>query len=206
MTVQQQSEPFVYGREYYEGPYHTGYYRLPERSPEEVNGEWAHMGCRKQCREAWAELGEPISGQVLEVGIHHGKTAVWMLEDFPGVEQLWGFDWSRVAVAFCKRIAHPRLVVLEADVQKLPMRAGWFDWINCTDMTEHLPQPVYERMISELCRVAKPDARLILKQGLSEHPAHIHRLSEEQLVADFTARGWRLVTDLPHRHHLLERA
>jgi hypothetical protein len=61
-------------------------------------------------------------------------------------------------------------------------------------------------MISELCRVAKPDARLILKQGLSEHPAHIHRLSEEQLVNDFISSGWRLVAELPHRHHLFERA
>jgi hypothetical protein len=188
---------FVYGREVCETAYHTKAFRLPERTPEEVNAEWAARGYKEQCLQVWKEL---------EVGIHHGKTAASMLERFPAIEQIWGVDFSRVAVAFCRRIAHPKLVVLEGDVQDLPMRASWFDWINCTDMTEHLSQPAYQRMIGELRRVAKVDARLILKQGEPGHCEHINCMSDEQLLADFGAVGWRRLRALGQGHYLLGKA
>ena len=140
------------------------------------------------------------------MGIHHGKTACWMLDEFPDIRRVWGVDWSQVAVDFCRRLGRQRLVPFTGDVRRLPFVAGLFDAISCIDVTEHLPPDVYRAALAELTRVSGPGTVLVLHHGRSAHPSHVNNIGEATLLEDFAAVGWRLRGSTPDQYHVLQRA
>ena len=133
--------------------------------------------------------------------------AVWMLEEFPGIERMCMFDFSSVAIEHCGEVKshRDRMVIWQGDVTSVPVADDFFDFLNCTDVTEHLPEETYRDMIEELHRVLKPGGHMLLMQGKTRLPEHIHIVKEEALVADFETAGFVKVTGLPHRHHLLRK-
>ena len=197
---------FAYTREWYEREYHERLYRLHEATPAAVSAKWCPQGYREQLRAAWALLPGPLSGDVLEVGIHHGKTACWMLDEFPGIRRVWGVDWSQVAVDFCRKLGRRRLIPFCGDVRRLRFVAGFFDAVSCVDFTEHLPPDVYRAALAELTRVSGAGTVLILHHGRSAHPAHVNPISEATLLDDFAGAGWRHIASTADHYHALQRA
>ena len=199
---------FVYGRAVYEGPYHRDSLKLDRRDPEEVLAEWEERGYRQRLRDVWAGMPKAIGGRVLEVACHHGKSAFWMLEDFPRIEQMHMFDFSRVAIEHCKRYEKHRAktTIWCGDVTDIWTRDEYYDWITCLDVTEHLPPKVYKAMLRELWRVCKPNRYLVLMSGSDQQCVeHINLMRDRDLLADFVAIGWRHIASMAHRHYLLHK-
>ena len=196
---------FAYTRAWYESEYHGRLYRLHEATPAAVAETWAKPDYLRHLRDAWALLPRPLSGEVLEAGIHHGKTACWMLDEFPDIHHVWGVDWSQVAVDFCCTLGRRRLIPFRGEVQRLPFVAGLFDAVSCVDITEHLPPDVYRATVAELSRVAGPGALMILHHGRSAHPSHVNDISEATLLYDFARAGWCRIGSTPEHYHALQR-
>lgn len=196
---------FAYTRDWYEREYHEGLYRLHETTPAEIAEKWAKPRYLSHLRAVWALLPRPLAGEVLEVGIHHGKTACWMLDEFPDIRRVWGVDWSQVAVDFCHMLGRRRLIPFRGDVQRLPFVAGLFDAISCVDFTEHLPPPVYRATVAELSRVSGPGTMMILHHGRPPRPEHINDIPEATLLTDFAAAGWQHIASTQEQYHVLQR-
>jgi ubiquinone/menaquinone biosynthesis C-methylase UbiE len=146
----------------------------------------------------------------LEVACMYGKTAFWLAQRYPELD-VWAFDFSRRFVD-ATRAASPigdRLTLWQGDATDIYLGAERFDQffhlVTCLDVTEHLPDHVYRRMLSELARVTRAGAHLLMMQGNTVHVEHIHILPESELVSDVVAAGFELVDTLPDRHHLFRR-
>ena len=196
---------FAYTREWYEREYHEAIYALHTSTPDEIAEQWAKPHYREHLTAVWALLPRPLAGRALEVGVHHGKTACWMLDEFPAITALWGVDWSQVAIDFCERLGRKRLIPYCGLAEALPFTDNYFDAVSCVDFTEHLPPPVYHAVVEELTRVAAPGAPMILHHGRTAHPAHINPISEATLLADFFVAGWRHIAGTAEGYHALER-
>lgn len=63
-----------------------------------------------------------------------------------------------------------------SDASNLPVETGSFDAVLCTEVLEHVPDPV--AVVRELGRVLKPDGRLMLTaplgSGLHQEPFHFY--------------------------------
>lgn len=62
------------------------------------------------------------------------------------------------------------------DATEIPVDAGSFDVVLCTEMLEHVPEP--EAVIRELARVLRPDGKLLLTaplgSGIHQEPHHYY--------------------------------
>jgi len=150
--------------------------------------------------------GEKITNW-LEVACMQGKTAYAILQRYPHVH-MYMFDFSETAVDWLRKNfpTNYKWTLWRGDIRNIrngdATYDGYFDVITCIDVTEHLPGEIYIDGIGEMYRVLKPGGCLILMQGNTHQPEHIHILSEEELVRDFCARGFDYIKTLPHRHHL----
>lgn len=62
------------------------------------------------------------------------------------------------------------------DAADIPVPDGTFDVVLCTEMLEHVPEPI--KIVAELARVLKPDGKLILTaplgSGIHQEPFHYY--------------------------------
>lgn len=61
---------------------------------------------------------------------------------------------------------NPTGVALLADATRIPIAAGTIDVVLCTNVTHHLTDPLFDRMICECARVLKPEGKLILSDAI----------------------------------------
>ena len=199
---------FEYSKKWYDEVYHSW---LPNVSYKERMQYCEEAGYKKRLVEVFNSIEVKQEKQNwLEVACHHGKTAFWLAENFRSVK-FWMFDFSDVAVNWCKRNnpISDRAVIWCCDCTRIQYEGDnfddYFDLVTCIDVTEHVPPDVYLKMITELYRVTKPGGLLVLMQGTGKMASHIHVLPEEKLVEDFCAVGFILIKELPHRHHLFQK-
>lgn len=100
--------------------------------------------------------------RVLDVGCGKGRFARLVKERFPGSE-VWGLDISaemlKCAPADLRRIA--------GSMTELPFPGAAFDGVYATESLEHAVE--IETAVAELCRVARPGARIaIIDKNLQE--------------------------------------
>ncbi len=78
----------------------------------------------------------------------------------------------------------------------LPFRDACFDSILCTEVLEHIPQPM--TALLEMARVARPGAFLLLTVPLSEQlheePLDFYRFTKHGLLYILRNTPWRVVT------------
>lgn len=203
--------PFTYSQQWYDKAYHIGRMGLDWKRFSALNAQCEQSGYRAMRDHVLDEIPIPQKRtEWLEVGCHHGLTAYWVAKRFPQVK-LHMFDFSQESVLWCQRqFPFPdRAIIWQASVEciKLPNNdlSGFFDFVSCLDVTEHLPPLVYKAMIEELWRVLKPNGHLILMQGNAPNVEHIHVLPENELVTDFVNFGFGLIKNLPYRHYLLRK-
>jgi ubiquinone/menaquinone biosynthesis C-methylase UbiE len=61
---------------------------------------------------------------------------------------------------------NPTGTALLADATRIPIADGTVDVVLCTNVTHHLTDPLFDRMISECARVLKPEGKLILSDAI----------------------------------------
>lgn len=200
-----------YSKEFYETEYHSGTYRLQERSYQEVMAEWEAMGWKKMLFEVFDRIESPLAPRTwLEPACHHGKTVFWLAERFPET-RFFMFDFSQTAIEFCTKYnpIPERSVIWQGDLTRIEHNGmtfdDYFDMATLLDVTEHLPADIYRKTIQEVFRVLKPGAHLLLKQGHEILPEHINILPERVLVRDFENAGFHLIERLPERHYLMRK-
>jgi len=97
----------------------------------------------------------PSDSSILEIGCGAGN----VMERLRDAKR-FGVDLSfRMAARSRERLKN-RIVVLQADGQRLPFSSNAFDGILCTEVLEHVENP--DLVLEEICRVAKPQARIAL--------------------------------------------
>jgi ubiquinone/menaquinone biosynthesis C-methylase UbiE len=204
-------EEFVYSQEWYDKSYHIGRVGVDHRTFQDVRKQYKLAGYHKRLNRVLKDVnlsGQPVKW--LEVGCHLGLTAAWIAEKLPKAT-IYMFDFSEVSINWCKRWFpyQERAVIWQGSVENIRLPGDpldeTFDYTTCIDVTEHLPDPVYRKLILELYRVLKPGGFLILMQGIAPNVEHIHVLTEEQLLDDFCSAGFVLVKELYDRHHLLQK-
>ena len=204
---------FEYGQDWYDSGYHA---KLGDVSDGQATSLqfWEAQGYRARLMKVCSELDRYVSfhtgTRYLEVACMYGKTAFWLAERYPELN-VWTFDFSNKFVDHC-RTHNPigdRLHIWLGDCTRIrdgdQSFDGFFEFVTCIDVTEHLPDSVYRGLLEELARVVRKGGYLLLMQGNTIQVEHIHILDEEQLVADVERAGFSLVHTLPERHHLFVR-
>jgi SAM-dependent methyltransferase len=142
-------------------------------------------------RRVIAVAGAPAGRRVADIGCGTGEllrelTATWPGADLVGVD----FAASRLRTAAA---AAPPVTLVDADLGgALPFADAAFDTIFCTEVLEHLKDPV--RCLRELRRVLTPDGRLALSVPNATGFAPFHRL------APLVAGEWLRGKLLPYEH------
>lgn len=109
----------------------------------------------KESRWTPAELA---GKRVLDIGCGAGRFAEIALSTGANVVAI---DYSSaVDACFANLGPHPRLSVIQADVYRLPIKAGSFDYVYCFGVLQHTPDP--HRAVLALAPPLKEGARLAL--------------------------------------------
>ena len=133
---------------------------------------YAHEQETKRQRERWyyerfnfphgdadvrAFLGN--AGFVLEAGTGTGVDTDLLMRNCDGL--VFGIDLSSaIELAYERLHHHPRVVLLQADMARLPFRPGFFDVISCDQVLHHTPDPPahFQRLVGLL----RPGGHLLL--------------------------------------------
>jgi 2-polyprenyl-3-methyl-5-hydroxy-6-metoxy-1,4-benzoquinol methylase len=142
-------------------------------------------------RRVIALAGAPARGGVADIGCGRGELLEALAAAWPD-SALYGVDFAasrlRIAAAAARRV---RLV--DADLAAaLPFADRAFEAVFCTEVLEHLKDPV--RCLREIRRVLVPDGRLVLSVPNATGFAPFHRLGA--LVPGAWLRGKLL----PYEH------
>ena len=109
----------------------------------------------------WALQGQPLHGQVLEIGCGSGAMAAEALRKYPDITlTATDYDESMVEVAR-KRLSvwGPRVEVQRADATALPFSDGSFDVVLSFIMLHHVLR--WEEAFVEMARVLRPGGTLM---------------------------------------------
>jgi len=85
-------------------------------------------------------------------------------------------DFSQLTDSRQMRTGHYGKIDFISDVLEIPVADGSFDVVICTEVLEHVPEPI--RLIKELARILRPNGRLILTaplgSGIHQEPYHFY--------------------------------
>jgi SAM-dependent methyltransferase len=152
---------------------------------------WWFRSRRRLVAALLRRAAPPSTARILDAGCGTGRNLV----DYARLGAAEGVDASAEAVEFCHRRGLSG--VRRAPLEDLPFEDGRFDLIVATDVIEHLDDDV--RALTELWRVAGPDARLAVTVPAyrwlwSAHDESLHhhrRYTAPRLAAAMRAAGWQ---------------
>jgi SAM-dependent methyltransferase len=161
-----------------------------------IRARYEHLGHRGGlgpgfARRVVALAGFPAGHRVADIGCGTGEllrelSSAWPASDLVGVD----FAASRLRTAAA---AAPPVTLVDADLgAALPFADGAFDTVFCTEVLEHLKDPV--RCLREMRRVLTPDGRLTLSVPNATGFAPFHR------VAPLVPGAWLRGKLLPYEH------
>ena len=121
-----------------------------------------------EVRQAIADLQLPMGSYGLDVGCGVGLYALWLAEAIGPQGRVLGFEpqAERVTVAQRQVGDSPtagRLEFRQGDGTALPLADQSCDWVWCSDVLHHIPDPVLA--LKEFMRVLRPGGRVIIKES-----------------------------------------
>jgi SAM-dependent methyltransferase len=118
---------------------------------------------------------------ILDAGCGNGRYMRVLLQHADRDALVTGFDLSqRMLKRARRRVKAPRVMLVSADLTRLPYPDQYFDAIVCGWVLEHLPDP--RPGLSELARVMQPGAKLLLL------------VTEDTLSGSMCSRMWHCRT------------
>lgn len=134
----------------------------------------------------------PAGGHILDLGCGTGAN----LTVLAGYGQAYGADFSRAALAFCRKRDLSRLV--QGDGQALPIASASLDLVTSMDSLEHIPDD--NAALAECFRILKPGGRMLITVPAfgflwSEHDEalqHLRRYTAAELTAKLRLAGFKV--------------
>lgn len=85
---------------------------------------------------------------IADVGCGNGVFINYVASQSRKFERLIGVDRSKKALSFVKTDK------LECDIDQIPFKDGDYDLVVCFEVLEHLPLSVFNKALTELCRIS----------------------------------------------------
>lgn len=131
--------------------------------------------------------------RVLDIGCGLGPVINQVVE-LLGCRNVTGCDWSDVAIDYCRQ-QYPFGRFDTVDLADgLPYEDGSFDFVLLFDTTEHLPEPVYQRTMTEARRVLKDGGHIVVLPGLHTQHDHINCRDFKEVAASLDGLGFKYIT------------
>jgi len=128
----------------------------------------AHSGDREgRLRAALADRSMLESGnRVLDLCTGTGAMLPWLNWGVAGRGLVIGLDFSRGMLTQARRKTRddPAVVLVEADAERLPFRAGSIDVITCSHALYELKGAGADRALEEVVRVLTPGGRFLMME------------------------------------------
>ncbi len=115
-----------------------------------------------ELRRAIASIGVQRGMHVMDAGCGTGETLHWLSEVVGPDGLAVGADLSAPHVATCVQ-RQPRALVLQADLSRMPVRAGSMDVVWCVNTIHHLGDPL--EALKRLLRLLRAGGRIALGQS-----------------------------------------
>lgn len=106
---------------------------------------------------SYLKLSKPYikeNSKILDIGCGEGN----LLSILPKCKK-YGIDIASRYVKIAKK-KNPKAVIKIGDVEKLPFKDGFFDFVFCTEVIEHVSNP--KQLLKEIKRVLKPKAKALI--------------------------------------------
>jgi len=131
-------------------------------------------------------------GIILDAGCGRGVLLAGLESEY---RQLYGIDISLAAVNMARTLCQ-NANLLVADINRLPFKSNTFDFIVCSDVTEHLEGADYLR---EFYRVLKPNGSLLItvpngKGRKAKMPGHVRFFSAKSFTRLLGGAGFESCT------------
>jgi ubiquinone/menaquinone biosynthesis C-methylase UbiE len=141
----------------------------------------------------WAMQGEPLDGDVLEIGAGCGAMAARLLAARPGLRMtVIDYDEAMVAAAHARLAPRAeRASVRRADATDLPFPDDTFDAVLSFIMLHHVID--WEAAVTEAIRVLRPGGVLVGYDLVASRPArwlHQAESARHRLMAPGELRHW----------------
>ena len=114
---------------------------------------------QKSVRETLQRTSAAAGERLLDVGCGTGTLLARLVAERPGVEA-WGVDLSTGMLQVARRKLPPRIPLLAADVQRLPLATSSFSVVVSSSSLHYWPRPALA--LREIARVLRPGGRLVL--------------------------------------------
>jgi len=151
------------------------YYWLHQKfSKPDERGEYSAGAWQNAVRTKVLELSKEAQGKFLEVGCGEGLFLCKIAKAKPELE-IVGIDiWDKILSQASERLKRDRVFnvkLLQADATKLPFEDDFFDTVVCMNVFFNLPDyETFLKVLSEISRVLKPQAKLIFDIRNSRNP------------------------------------
>lgn len=168
---------------------------------------YAHEQATKRTREQWyyerfgftrgdADVREFLRSArfVLEAGTGTGVDTDLLARNCDGL--VFGIDISSaIDLAYARLHEHERVVLLQADIARLPFRSGFFDVISCDQVLHHTPDP--RANFTRLVRLLRPGGQLLLYVYRVKGP--LREFADDHLRGIFTTAPLEQCLDFSER-------
>lgn len=152
-----------------------------------------------------SEIGIPPK-KILDVGCASGWFLSQLQNEYNNAK-CYGVDIYDLGISYGKK-KYPKMNFVVSDAHNLPFKAGTFDLVICTEVLEHVDDPI--KVLAEIKRVLKKDGQAIIeldsgsilfstvwflwklsKGGVWNH-AHLHSFNVQKLEKMIKKVGFKI--------------
>ncbi len=198
--------PFVYSQEWYDYAYHQNDCNLNRKTFEEARQESREAGYEARLLEYLSKITIPTAPIYwLEIGCHLGMTACTVLENYPNIQSIHMIDFSVESITWCQKNFpyQDRAVIWPSSCSDIQFPnvdlSNRYHVVSCLDVTEHLPEDIYQKTVTEITRVLRPYGLALVQQGTIPIPSHINVKKETEIISDFEDKGFETVKSIAYR-------
>jgi len=137
-----------------------------------------------------------LRGHGLELGFGMGTSIYWLLNHFENIT-LDGIDFCshmEKLIPYIKQLDEKRVKKLQI-IDAALYTSGAYDFINSCSFFEHLPSPVYWKVIKNCYKLLKPGGWLGVYLDQTPGPQHIRVVPPEVTREELESIGFRSITN-----------